>query len=87
MKKFEPLIKVIAKIGVRTPAALKAAFRSEPDRWVELVKAAKSVKDFNEDQPGDSPNVLMFDVPFVGIGVEASAFYGLANFNAVWDNS
>jgi hypothetical protein len=28
----------------------------------------------------------VLDVP-IGGGVEASVFYGLSNFNAVWDNS
>jgi hypothetical protein len=86
VKKFAPLIKVIGKIGAKTPAGLKAALKAEPDKWVELVKAGKSVTEFGDIAPGDAPNVFMFDVPFGGGGVEVSAFYGLANFNAVWDN-
>lgn len=30
--------------------------------------------------------VIVFDVPFGGFGVEASAYFGVSSFNAVWDN-
>ena len=35
--------------------------------------------------PNSAPNVFVFDIPFAGVGVEASAFYGLSNFDALWD--
>jgi len=84
-KKLDPLIQAIVRTGAKTPGALKKALAAKPDRWVDLVKAAKSVKDYGEFDARNGPNVLMFDVPFAGLGTEASLFYGLANFNALWD--
>jgi hypothetical protein len=85
VKKLSPLVQAIIKTGAKTPGALKKILAAEPDKWVELVKAAKAVKDYGEIDPRGDPNVFMFDVPLLGVGTEASAFYGLANFNAVWD--
>jgi hypothetical protein len=87
IKKLDPLIQAISRTGAKTPGALKKALSAEPDRWVDLVKAGKSVKDYGELEDKGQPNVFMFDVPFLGKGVEVSAFYGLANFNALWDFS
>jgi hypothetical protein len=84
-KKLQPLIKVLTSIGAKTPAGLKKALAANPDRWVDLVKAARSVQEYREHEEG--PHVMMFDVPFAGKGVEVSFFYGLATWNATWDNS
>jgi len=85
IKKLEPLIKVITKIGAKTPSALKQALKADPDEWVELLKAGKSVKEYLEINPKGEPNVFVFDVPWLGAGTEVSLFYGVANFSALWD--
>ena len=59
--------------------------KAKPDKWAELVKTAKTVKDYIGIDPNGEPNVFMFDIPYAGGGTEASVFYGVANFNAVWD--
>jgi hypothetical protein len=82
--KMQPIISAILKIGAKTPAGFKKALAAHPDKWVELVKAGKSVNEFSGIDVNGSPNVFIFDVPLGG-GVEASAFYGLSNFNAFWD--
>ena len=86
VRKFKPLIDAVSKIGARTPKALKAALKAEPDRWVDLIKNARSMKDSLGIDPNGDPNVFMFDVPFISGGAEVSLFYGLQNFNAVYDN-
>lgn len=85
-KKLQPLIDVIKTIGAKTPGGLKAALKASPDKWVELVKAGKSVNEFMGLDPKAGPNVLVVDVP-LGAGVEASVFYGVSNFNAIVDNT
>jgi hypothetical protein len=86
LAKLKPLIQAVMKVGARTPKAFQQALKAHPDKWVELVKAAKSSNEFMGIDPGGAPNVFVLDVP-IGGGVEASVFYGLSNFNAVWDNS
>jgi hypothetical protein len=83
--KMQPLIQVLTKIGKRTPSGFKRALQGSPDDHAELVKACRSL---NETLGVDAlePKVIIFDLPFTGVGVEASAFFGVANFNAVWDN-
>jgi hypothetical protein len=84
-KKLKPLIDALTKLGAQTPSGLKQAIKADPDKAVELSKTAKSLKDSLEIDPNAEPNVFIFDVPFAGGGVEASAYYGLANFEAVAD--
>lgn len=84
-KKLKPLIDALTKIGAKTPAGLKSALKAHPDKWVELIKAGKTVKEYVGIDPNSAPNVFVFDIPFAGVGVEASAFYGLSNFDALWD--
>jgi hypothetical protein len=84
LQKIQPLIKVIDSLGARTPGALKTALKAHPDKWVELIKAGKSVNEFLGIEANGGPNVFVFDAP-VGGGVEASVFYGLSNYNALWD--
>lgn len=84
-KKLQPLINAIIKLGAKTPGGLKKALSAHPDKWVELIKAGKSVKESLGIDPNGDPNVFMFDVPFIGAGVEASVFFGVSNFNALWD--
>lgn len=86
-QKFAPLISVITKIGAKTPSGLKKALAAHPDKWVELIKAGKSVKESLGIDINGEPNVFIFDVPFAGGGVEASVFFGVANLNALWDNT
>ena len=86
IKKLEPLIQVIKKMGVKTPDQLKKALKAHPDRWVDLIKAGRSLKESLGLGSDNDPKVFMFDVPFVSGGTEASVFFGVANFNAVWDS-
>lgn len=85
VKKLKPLIDVLDKIGGKTPGALKKVLKADPDKWVELIKAGKSVKEFMGIDPNGPANVFVFDIPYAGGGVEASAFYGLSNYSAMWD--
>lgn len=84
-KKLQPLINAFAKLGAKTPNGLKTVLKAKPDKWVELIKTAGTLKDFIGIDAKGEPNVFMFDVPYAGGGVEASVFYGVANFNAMWD--
>jgi hypothetical protein len=85
VKKLQPLIDAFATLGAKTPGAVKAALKAHPDKWVELIKTAKTMKDFIGINPNGEPNVFVFDIPYAGGGVEASVFYGVANFDAMWD--
>jgi hypothetical protein len=87
VSKLQPLIDALKKTGAKTPSGLKKVLGSDPDKWTELVKAGKTVKDFAGIDPDGDPNVLIFGVPFASGGVEASFFYGVSNFEAVWDFS
>jgi hypothetical protein len=86
VKKLQPLVDFVAKTGARSPKALKAVLKAHPDRWVDLVKQTRSLKDALGLDANGSPNVFMFDVPFISGGAEVSLFYGLSNFNALFDN-
>jgi hypothetical protein len=85
LKKFGPLIDFIKSTGARTPQALKSLLKADPDKWAELIKAGRSVHDFLGIDPRGEPSVFVFDVPYLSGGVEASVFYGLSNYEAVWD--
>lgn len=85
VKKLQPLISAFAKIGAKTPGGLKTVLKAHPDKWVELIKTAKTLKDFIGIDANGEPNVFMFDIPYAGGGLEASVFYGVANFDAMWD--
>lgn len=87
LKKIAPVIEAMAKISAKTPGGLKKLLKTEPDRYVDLVKAVKSVRDYRNLKGGEEPEVFMWDVPWLSGGVEASAFYGLQNFNAMWDGT
>jgi hypothetical protein len=87
VEKLRPLIDVVSKIGAKTPSGLKSVLKAKPDKWVELIKAGKTVKDFLGIDPNGEPNVFVFDIPLAGGGVEASWFFGVSNFNAVWDHT
>ena len=85
--KFKPLVDMIMKLGAKTPGGLKQLLKAHPDKWIELIKQARTMKDTLGIDPNGPPNVLMIDVPYAGGGTEASVFFGLANFEAVWDNT
>lgn len=87
LKKIKPVIEVVAKLGVKTPKALKRLFVTEPDKYFDLVKAVRSVQQYGGLKKEGDPEVFMFDVPFAGAGVEASVFFGVSNFNAIWDGT
>jgi hypothetical protein len=86
VRKLKPLIDFVTKTGARSPRALKSALRADPDRWVDLVKQTRSFKESLALNSNEGPNVFMFDVPFISCGAEVSLFYGLSNFNALYDN-
>lgn len=85
VKRLQPLIEAFAKLGAKTPGGLKTVLKAHPDKWVELIKTAKTMKDFIGIDPNGEPNVFVFDIPYAGGGVEASVFYGVSNFDAMWD--
>ncbi len=85
VKRLQPLIDAFTKLGAKTPGGLKKVLSAHPDKWVELIKTAKTSKDFIGIDAGGEPNVFMFDIPYAGGGVEASVFYGVANIDAMWD--
>jgi hypothetical protein len=87
VKRLQPLIDFVAKTGAKTPGALKAALKSEPDQWFDLIKQVRSCKDALGINPNGEPNVFMFDVPFISGGAEISVFKALSTYNALYDNT
>ncbi|MFL5060746.1 MAG: hypothetical protein ACJ8DQ_11730 [Xanthobacteraceae bacterium] len=83
--KLQPLIDGLRRLGARTPAGLKALLKKNPDKWLDLIKTARTMKDFIGIDPNGPPNVLLIDLPWPAGGAEASIFYGVANFDAMWD--
>ena len=83
---LQPLVKALQKLGANTPSTFKRLLKTNPDKYAELIDSLRS---FNETMgvghPTD-PKVIVFDLPFGGGGLEASAYFGVSNFNAVWDN-
>ena len=87
LDKIQPIIQAMTRLGAKTPGALKKLLKAKPDKYVELVKAVKSVRDFGKLNRDGDPEVFMWDVPWGSGGAEVSAFWGLSNFNAVWDGT
>jgi hypothetical protein len=87
LKKIKPVLDAMAKLGAKTPGTMKKLLKTEPNKYIDLVKAVKSVRDYKNLKGGEEPEVFMWDVPWGSGGVEASAFYGLSNFNAMWDGT
>jgi len=84
LSRLKPLIDKVMKLGAKTPGGLKQLLKAHPDKWIELIKTARTMKDFLGIDPDGEPNILIVDVPLGG-GVEASVFFGVANFEALWD--
>lgn len=84
-KKFAPLINAIMKIGAKTPKALKAALKADPDRYGDLLKAALQFRE-SMGAAVEEQNVYLVDIPWLGGGAEASLYYGVANYTALWDS-
>jgi hypothetical protein len=84
LKKLKPLIDALTRLGARTPGGLKQLLKAHPDKWVELIKQTRTLKDALGIDPNGEPNVLVVGTPF-GAGTEASVFFAVANFNAMWD--
>lgn len=82
--RLKPLIDALRRLGASTPGGLKSLLKKNPDKWLDLIKTARTVKDFIGIDPNGDPNVLLIDLPISG-GAEASIFYGLANYDAMWD--
>src|SRR5688572_26634086 len=85
--RLAPLIQALAKIGAKTPAAFKRALQASPDKYGELVDSCRSFNDSLGMGEVSEPKVLIFDLPFGRGGVEASGYFGVSNFNAIWDNT
>ena len=84
--KLQPLIHALQRVGAKTPAMFKRALKADPDKYGELVD---SVRSFNETLGAGAslePKVIIFDLPWGSGGAEASAYFGVSNFNAVRDN-
>jgi hypothetical protein len=87
VKKIKPVMDAMLKIGAKTPGTLKKLLKTEPNKYIDLVKAVKSVRDYKNLKAGEEPEVFMWDIPWGSGGVEVSLFYGLQNFNALWDGT
>jgi hypothetical protein len=86
-RKLAPVINAVGKIGARTPRALKAVLKANPDRYVDLTKAAMAFREAMGSEAVLDKNVFMVDVPWLGGGVEVSVFYGVANYTALYDSA
>ncbi len=84
--KFTPIIEAMARLGAKTPSGLKRLLKAEPDRYVDLIKALRMVKENLGAGASSEPKVYLIDVPWLGGGVEVSVFFGVANYEAVWDS-
>ena len=84
--RLKPLVDAALKIGARTPGGVKKALQTRPDKYAELVKACRSFNEALGIDPNSGPKALVFDLPLGGGGVEASVYFGVSNFTAVWDN-
>ena len=74
------------KIGANTPSGFKRAVQASPDKYGDLVDSCRSFNEALGMGAASEPKVLIFDSPFGGGGVEAYGYFGVSNFNAVWDN-
>ena len=84
--KFQPLIDAVRKVGAKTPSTFKRLLKANPDKYGELVDSCRSFNETLGVGESSEPKVIIFDLPFGGGGVEASAYFGVSNFNAIWDN-
>jgi hypothetical protein len=83
VKKLQPLINLLVKIGAKSPAALKAAL-SQPDKLGDLYKAAMGLRDALAAEPADiEPTVLMMDVPSASGGTEVALFHAVTEFRVL----
>jgi len=82
LKKLEPLVKAILKIGGKTPDILKKQLM-HPDKMGDLYKAIKSLRETlqsEDDKP--EPEVLVADLPVSG-GTEVAIFHGVSEFRVL----
>jgi hypothetical protein len=84
--KLRPLVRALQKVGASTPNGFKRLLKTNPDKYGELVDSCRSFNEVLGIDPTAGPKVVIFDVPLGGGGVEASAYFGVSNFNAVWDS-
>jgi hypothetical protein len=82
LKKLEPLVTVLVKIGARTPEALKRAL-AQPDKLADLYKAIQGVREALHNEPDEPvPSVLIADLPVSG-GTEISVFHAVTEFRVL----
>jgi len=82
LAKYTKLVKVIQAFG-KTPDGLRKILRN-PGTYADFVKLVKGAMEGLEF--ASEPKVVVIGVPFAGGGAEASVFFGVSNFNALWDN-
>jgi len=82
LKKLEPLVKVLVKIGARSPDALKKAL-SQPDKLGDLYKTIKSLKETLQSEPDEvEPSAMIADLPISG-GTEVGIFHAVTEFRVL----
>ena len=81
LKHVQPLVKVLVKIGAKSPAAFREALKA-PDKLSDLYKAVNNLKDTvgaKSDDP--EPTVMVVDV--AGVGTEASLFHAVSEYRVL----
>lgn len=83
IKKLQPLIEFLVKVGAKTPAAFQAALK-QPDKLADLYKAVMGLRDtLNSDSEADEPAVLMMDLPYASAGTEVAVFHAVTEFRVL----
>jgi len=85
-KSLQPAVDLIMRFGARTPSGLKKVIGSDPAKWVEATKTGRAVLEYLGIDRNGPPSVFVLGLPWGGGGAEASVFFGVSNFYAVWDN-
>jgi hypothetical protein len=82
LKKLQPLIEFIVKVGARTPEALRKAL-SQPDKVADLYKAIMGLRESLKNETDEpEPSVLIADLPVSG-GTEVSVFHAVTEFRVL----
>ncbi len=84
VKKLEPFIMAVKKLGERTPGGLKKLLKTEPGKYGDLVKAGLQFRE-TLGSKADEMNVWLVDI--WGAGTEISLFHGVTKFTALVDSN
>lgn len=83
IKKLQPLISFLAKIGAKSPAAFQAALK-QPDKLADLYKAVMGLRDtLTADAEAAEPSVLIADLPYASAGTEVAVFHAVTEFRVL----